>query len=169
MEKIKSIEQGDLLAFKTVDGNYKVIICTETNKKSPQNFTFIALTYNDSKCPNEIEIRKESFWGCGTSKANYFKYSLEEQEKMWAFHPEIKPFLIGSYNLIIWRKDFLKFRDNVLKIGNLNIVNNIDKNGNYGINVSSWQSLNNFFTLQIETIFNDIGQKTFKLESIIKN
>ena len=61
MEKIKSIEKGDVLTFKSVDGNYKVIMCTETNKKSPQNFTFTALTYNSSKCPNEIEIRRESF------------------------------------------------------------------------------------------------------------
>tara|TARA_R110000868_G_C10586236_1_gene739127 strand:+ start:58 stop:567 length:510 start_codon:yes stop_codon:yes gene_type:complete len=168
MEKIKGIEQGDLLTFKTVDGNYRVIMCTETDKKSPQNFSFIALTYNSSEIPNEIEIRKESFWGCGTSKANYYKYSLEEQERMWTLHPEIKPFLIGGYNLIIWRKDFLKFRDRILKIGNLDIVNNIDKNGNYGINVSSWESLNNFFSVQIEIIFKDIGQKTFKIESIIK-
>lgn len=41
LNKIKDINQGDILTFIADDGKYKAIICTSVNKeKSPQNWCF---------------------------------------------------------------------------------------------------------------------------------
>lgn len=171
MEKIKNINQGDLLTFIASDGNYKVILCTNTYiEKSPHNFTFCALDYNLAEKPT-IEIIKEiSFFGVGNAtKNNFYKHSDNELEKMWNFHPEIKPHLLGFYNFIIWKKDFIKFRDHFEFIGNLKIVNNIEKNGNGGLNASSWDYLRDFFNENFDKIMSERGQLTFKLKSIIKD
>ena len=44
--------------------------------------------------------------------------------KMWNLHPEINPYHLGSYGFLIWRKDFLNFRDNFELIGNIEIIDN---------------------------------------------
>lgn len=168
MQKIKDINQGDLLTFKTTDNKFKVLLCTSTYKvKSPQNFTFAALTYDSFDKPTIVDILDSEFLGIGNTKNDYFKYSDKELNKMWTIHPETKPYFLGSYGLIIWRKDFMKFRDNFEVLGNLKIVDNLDKNGNGSMNASGWSFLNQFFSnTYIATLINR-GQKPFKLESIL--
>ncbi|MCC9065637.1 hypothetical protein [Flavobacterium piscisymbiosum] len=168
--KIKNIKQGDLFSFIADDGKYKALLCTGIYiDKSPNNFTFCALTYSSYEKPT-IEITKESsFFGVGdATKNNIYKHSDEELEKMWIIHPEIKPYILGCYNFIIWRKDFMKFRDNFEFIGNLNVVNNIDKNGNGSVNASNWEGLKNLFNEKLYEIMSQRDQKIFKLKSIIK-
>jgi hypothetical protein len=57
------------LTFKATDDKYKVLLCTSTSKeKSPQNFSFAALTYDNEDKPTvevillsdfgELEIQK---------------------------------------------------------------------------------------------------------------
>jgi len=86
---------------------------------------------------------------------------------MWSIHPEIEPYFLGSYSLIIWRKDFMKFRHNFEAIGNLKIVDNLDKIGRSGMNASGWNTLNQFFVDNYNLILKDRGQKAFKLKSIL--
>lgn len=170
MKKISDINQGDLLAFKANDGKYKVLLCTSTYKeKSPQNFTFAALTYDEIEKPTVEKILNSDFWGIGNTKNDYFKYSDSELNQMWNIHPETKPYLLGSYGLIIWRKDFMKFRENIEVIGNLKIADNLDKNGNGGMNASDWNYIKDFFTDKINSLLPDRGQKKFKLKAIIKD
>ncbi len=168
MQKIKDINQGDLLTFKATDNKYKVLLCTSTYKdKSPQNFTFAALTYDSLNKPTISNLLDTEFLGIGNTKNDHFKYSEIELNKMWAIHPETKPYFLGSYGLIIWRKDFMKFRDNFEVIGNLNIVNNLDKNGNGGMNASGWTFLNQFFSDNYISVLSNRGQKPFKLKSVL--
>lgn len=61
----------------------------------------------------------------------------------------------------------MKFRGNFEIIGNLKIVNNLDKNGNGGLNSSSWNFIKDFFTHKINSILPNWGQNTFKLKAII--
>ena len=168
MQKITDINQGDLLTFKATDNKYKVLLCTSTYKnKSPQNFTFAALTYDSFDKPTTANILDTEFLGIGNTKNDYFKYSDNELNKMWTIHPETKPYYLGSYGLIIWRKDFMKFRDNFEVIGNLKIVNNLDKNGNGSMNASDWTFLNQFFSDTYILVLSNRGQKKFKLKSIL--
>jgi hypothetical protein len=168
MPKITDINKGDLLTFKATDNKYKVLLCTSVYKeRSPQCFAFAALTYNSFDQPTITNIIESEFLGIGNSIANYFKYSDKEGTKMWAIHPDIKPHFLGSYGLIIWRKNFMKFRDNVEVIGNLKIVDNLDKNGNGGMNASDWTFLNQFFSDNYILTLRNRGQKPFKLKAIL--
>ncbi|GAB2842969.1 hypothetical protein [Ferruginibacter profundus] len=168
MQKITDIHQGDLLTFKATDDKYKVLLCTSTYKdKSPQNFTFAALTYDSLDKPTITDILDSEFLGIGNTKNDYFKYSDKELSKMWTIHPETKPYFLGSYGLVIWRKDFMKFRDNFECVDKLSIVDNLDKNGNGSMNASDWNYLNSFFSDNFISVLNSRGQKPFKLKSIL--
>lgn len=170
MNKISDINQGDLLTFKANDEKYKVLLCTSTFKeKSPQSFIFAALTYSDKEKPTVEKTQNSYFWGIGNTKNDYLKYSDIELNQMWNMHPETKPYFLGSYGLIIWRKDFMKFRDNFEFIGNLKILDNLDENGNGGMNASDWDFIKDFFTNRINFVFTDRGQKTFKVKAILKD
>ena len=168
MQKIKDINQGDLLTFRASDKKYKVLLCTSTYKDtSPQSFTFAALTYDSSEKPTITNILDSDFWGIGNAKNDHFKYSDIELDKMWSFHPETKPYFLGSYGLVIWRKDLMKFRDNLEIIGNIKIVDNLDKNGNGSMNASDWAFLNEFFSDDYISVLSNRGQMPFKLRSIL--
>ncbi|MFC6999051.1 hypothetical protein [Rufibacter roseus] len=169
-EIIKDINQGDILTFRAADGRYKVLLCTSTYKdKSPQNFTFAALTVDEQEKPTIQSIIESEFFGIGNRKNDYFKYSNKELEWMWTVHPEVKPFYIGSYGLTIWRKEFMRFRENFELIGNLEIVNNLDKNGSGSMNASDWDYLRDFFSGEYHPVLLNRGQKLFRIESIIKH
>lgn len=160
MTKISNINQGDLLTFKANDGKYKALLCTSTDKeKSPYSFTFSALTYDNIEKPTPETILNSDFWGIGNRKDDYFKYSDMELNQMWSIHPETRPYVLGFYRLTIWRKDFMKFRDNFELIGNLKIVDNLDKNGNGGMNASDWNYIKDFFATKIYSALADRGQK----------
>ena len=156
------------MTFKATDNKYKVLLCTSTYKdKSPQNFTFAALTYDSFDKPTITNILDSEFLGIGNTKNDYFKYSDKELNKMWTMHPETKPYFLGSYGFTIWRKDFMKFRDNCDVLGNLKIVDNLDKNGNGSMNASDWTFLNKFFSDNYILVLSNRGQKPFKLKSIL--
>ncbi len=168
MPKITDINQGDLLTFRATDNKYKVLLCTSTYKdKSSKNFTFAALTYDSLDKPTIANILDTEFLGIGNTKNDYFKYSEIELNKMWNIHPETKPYFLGSYGLIIWRKDFMKFRDNFEIIGNVKIVDNLDKNGNGSMNASGLTFLNQFFSDNYISVLSNRGQKPYKLKSIL--
>jgi len=170
MTTIKKINKGDILTFKGTDNRYKSILCTSCHReKSPHNFTFAALTFDDFKKPSIEDIYDTKFYGIGNIKDDYFQYSSSEREKIWATHPEIKPYCLGTYGIIIWKKDLMKFKNNVELIGNINIVDNLDKNGRSGLNTSDWNFLTDFFTEKYKSILQARGQKTFKLRSVIRD
>jgi len=170
MQKIKDILQGDILTFRASDNRFKVLICTSVFKdSSPHNFTFTALTYDSENKPQIENVLQSEFYGIGNTKNDFFKYSDSELENIWSIHPEIKPYFLGSYGLIVWRKDFMKFRENFEKIGNLNVIDNLDKNGNGGMNTSDMTVLNNLFTKNTNGFFENKGQKRFMVKAIMKN
>jgi hypothetical protein len=170
MTPIKELNKGDVLTFKGLDNLYKAILCTSCYKeKNPHNFIFAALTFDDEYKPSLDDIYKTDFYGIGNIKDDYFQYSPYERERIWKTHPEIKPYSLGSYGLIIWSKDFMKFRDKVELVGNIDIVDNLDKNGSGSLNASDWGFLTDFFTDKYKTILEERGQKTFKLQSIIRD
>ncbi|WP_114940506.1 hypothetical protein [Mucilaginibacter endophyticus] len=160
--------QGDVLTFLAADNRYKMIICTSIyNEKSPHNYTFAALTYNSEKIPTVVDAVEDDFWGVANIRNDIFKYSNSELENMWMIHPEIKRCQLGSYGFIIWRKDYLKFKDKMMLIGNLKIINNLDKNGNGGVNASSWSFLQGFFNNEVSSVLKYKSQKMFKVRSIL--
>jgi hypothetical protein len=170
MQKIKDVNQGDLLTFKGADGNYKTLLCTSTHKdKSPQYFTFAALTYDSIDKPTIEKILETEFFGIGNRKSDYFKYEDDELNKMWTVHPEVKPYYLGSYGLTISRKDFMKFRDNLELIDNIKIVDHLDKNGSGGMNASDWKFLQDFFNGKFRTVLPGRGQTTYKVKAILRN
>jgi hypothetical protein len=169
LEKIKNINKGDILTFKADDGKYKVIICTSVYmEKSPYHFTFAATTIDQVDLPSIDDVIEHDFYGIGNIKANFFIYSKEEIENMWSEHPEIEPYHLGSYGLIIWRKDFRKFKDNFNLIGNFNIVDNLDKNGNGSMNSSGWTFIKDFFNQKYKSVLPERSQRQFKIKAIIK-
>jgi hypothetical protein len=168
MELIKDVNQGDVLTFKANDGKYKGILCTSTYKqRSPFCFEFAALTYDSFERPQLEDIRAVYFYGKGNIKDDYFKYSDVQREKIWEVHPEIKPYSLGSYGLLIARKDFMKFRNKMEYVGNLRIVDHLDKNGRGGMNASNWDLLADFFVDQYKSVLEERGQNTFKVEAIV--
>ena len=67
--KIKDINQGDILTFKADDKRYKALLCTSTYKeKSPQHFTFAALTIDELEKPSLDKIIESEFFGIGSAK-----------------------------------------------------------------------------------------------------
>ena len=63
----------------------------------------------------------------------------------------------------------MKFRDNFELIGNLRIVENLDKNGDGCVNSSSWNFLKDFFNEKFKSILAERGQKKNKILSIVKD
>ena len=170
MATIKEINKGDVLTFKGLDNQYKAILCSSCyKKKSLHNFTFAALTFDNKVKPSLKDIYEAGFYGIGNIKDDHFQYSSSERERIWTIHPEVKPYSLGSYGLLIWRKDFMKFRDNVELVGNVNIIDNLDKNGRGGLNASDWSFLTDFFTHKYKRVLEERGQKIFKVQSIIRD
>ncbi len=169
--KISSISKGDILAFKGKDEKFKTIFCTSTYKeRSPHHFTFAGTDISQDEKPTIEKVVESNFWGIGNSVNKYSSFFKEEEIKqMWNLHPEINPYHLGSYGFLIWRKDFLKFRDNFELIGNIEIINNLDKNGNGSMNSSSWESLNNVFTNNFAQTMNQRGQQKYRIKAILKN
>ncbi len=169
MQNIKDVNQGDVFAFKAADGRYKALLCTSTYKeRSPHNFSFAALTYDSMEKPSIESILDSEFYGIGNNKSDHFRYSDNELERMWTIHPEVKPYFLGSYMLVIWRKDFMGFRDNMTFMGNINIVDHLDKNGNGGLNASSWNFLQDFFQ-KFKTVLCERGQIPYKVSAILQS
>lgn len=170
MTTIKEIKMGDLLTFKASDNNYKVLLCTSVYKeRSPHYYTFAALTYSGEEKPTLPDAIDSKFFGVGNTHNEIFKYSDAALVKIWSIHPEIKNYLLGSYGFTIWRKDFMKFQEHFEFIGNLQILEHIDKNGCGSVNASSWDFLKNFFNEELEAILRYRGQKMYKVKSIIKD
>jgi hypothetical protein len=170
MQKIRDVNQGDILTFKAADGRHKALLCTSTYKeKSPQSFTFAALTYDAVEKPTAEAILEVEFFGIGNRRNDYFKYADDELDKMWTLHPEVKPYYLGSYGLIIWRKDFMKFRDNFEYVGNISIVDHLDKNGSGGMNASDWNLLQDFFNEKFKTVLPDREQTAFKVKAVLRS
>jgi len=167
---IKEIIQGDLLTFKASDGKHKAMICTSIYKvKSPQYFTFAALNYNKDCKPTINEIIESDFYGICNTQNEYFGYSDKELEKIWLIHSEIKPCFLGSYGLIIWRKDFMSFHSSFEWIGNLNIIDNLDKNGNGSMNSNPMNVLDDLFINLDSVLIDKRNQKRFKIKAILKD
>ncbi|RJE73083.1 GIY-YIG nuclease family protein [Reichenbachiella sp. MSK19-1] len=169
-KKITQLNQGDFLTFKASDNHFKLFFCTSVFKQaSPHNFTFAATNYSDTNKPTTESIIHTKFYGIGNRRDEYFKYPSDQLENMWSVHPEIKPNFLGSYGLTIWRKEFMSFRDNFELIGNLNIVTNLDKNGNGSMNASDKEVLNDLFVGNINELMEQRGQQLFETKAILAN
>lgn len=169
MNHIREINKGDVLTFRASDNKFKLMLCTSVYKeRSPFNYTFAALTYTSETTPTFENIINSEFYGIGHCSKQYCTYTNAEINKIWTIHPEIKPFFLGSYGLIIWRKDFLKFRNNFKLICNLNIVDNLDKNGSGATNSSTLAVLDAFFVTKLSILENERGQQRFKIKAILK-
>jgi len=170
MQKISDINKGDIVIFKAADNHFKALICTSVYfDKSPQYFTFAALTYDRKEKPTPQDILSDFFFGTVTKINDHFKYTDRQLEKMWGLHAEVKPNILGSYGFVIWRKDLMKFRDNLEILTNLKIIDNLDKNGNGSLNASDWNFLQDFFNQKFKSILVDRGQKTYKIAAIIQD
>jgi hypothetical protein len=169
MRKITDINQGDLLTFKAADNRYKALLCISTYKeKSPQNYTFAALTYDSIEKPSIENLYESEFFGIGNTRDEYYSYSEEDLKRIWTIHPEVKPYCLGAYGLLIFRKDFMKIRDNFEFIGNFKIIDNLDKQARGSMNASDWALLKDFFSEKYKTLLPERGQKTFKVKSIVR-
>ena len=167
---IKDLNQGDFLTFIASDGKYKVIFCTSTyRKKSPQYFFLGATSLSMDTKPTIQDIVNSEFFGIAKKKEGAFKYSESELEKMWALHPEIKPCFLGTYGILIQRKELKVFRENFEFVANLSIVSNIDKNGDGSFYPGNKTFMNNFFTNNLKNIMEQRGQKQYKLKAILKD
>ena len=170
MQKIKDVSKGDVLAFKASDNKYKLVICTSYYKdRSPFRFNVAALNYSSDKMPVLDDVLDCEFYGIGNRINEYFKYSQKELDKMWTIHPEIKPYSLGTYGLLIYRKDFIKFRDNFELICNLDIVDNLHINGNGGMNASALHVLDDLFVNKLPILENVRGQRRFRVQAIIRD
>jgi hypothetical protein len=170
MRQIKDINKGDVFAFQGLDERYKAILCTSTLKvRRPFLFEFTALTIDTLIKPSLEDIVATDFYGKGNRYDEYFEYSEAEKLKMWRVHPEIKPYCLGSYGLGISRRDFMKARDHFHFLGNLNVVDHLDKHSGSGMNASDWDFLKEFFTDKFKTVFQERGLNTYRVAAIIRD
>jgi hypothetical protein len=168
MDKIMDIIKGDILTFKTSDNKYKALLCTSTYKvRSPYYYTFAALTYSSYNKPATSDIIESEFYGIGNTRNDYFKYSDNELQRMWLQHPEIKSYFLGSYGFDIWRKEFTKFQNGFEFVGNIQIVDNLDKNGNGSINANNWEILDKLFVNKMSIFMDERDQTIFKIKAIL--
>jgi hypothetical protein len=63
----------------------------------------------------------------------------------------------------------MKFRDNFEFVGNVTIVDHLDKNGSGGMNASDWNLLRDFFNEKFKTVLPDRGQAAFKVKAVLKS
>ena len=168
MIKPQSLAQGDVLSFLADDNKYKAMLCTSVhNDRSPQYCYFAATTYSSATKPSLEDILYSNFYGIGNTRSEYFAYTESELEHMWAIHPEVKPYFLGSYHFIIWKKDLRAIQSNLELVGNLSIISNLDMHGNGGVNASSWDFLRQFFTDSGLNKLSERGQRTYSLKSIL--
>lgn len=166
MSKRQSLVIGDVLSFKGADKKYKAIICTGIySHHSPHYYEFAATTYSDENKPSLVDIINSKFYGVSNNKS--FAYSKLELDNMWTIHPEVKPYYIGSYGFLIWRKDLRTFYDELELIGNINIVHNLAQNGNGSVNASSLNFFRDFFAFDSLNILLERGQETYQIKSIL--
>ncbi|TSJ40599.1 hypothetical protein FO440_12680 [Mucilaginibacter corticis] len=166
MSKRQSLVIGDILSFKGIDKKYKAIICTGIYKDhNPHYYEFAATTYSDENKPSLVDIINSKFYGVGNNKS--FDYSKLELDNMWKIHPEVKPYYIGSYGFLIWKKDLRTFYSELELVGNINIVHNLAQNGNGSVNASSLNFLRDFFAFDSLNILLERGQETYQVKSIL--
>jgi hypothetical protein len=93
---------GDVLSFLAADNKYKAVLCTGIyNERSPHYYNFAATTYSSEVKPSLQDISQAGFYGVTTKNNEYFPYSELESENMWKVHPEIRPYVLGSYGFTI--------------------------------------------------------------------
>ena len=167
MNKIKDINIGDFLSFEASDGFYRVLFCSSVQKsRSPYFFNFSVTTINSESKPTIKDIRDSQYYGKGNR--NGHKFEKNELEKMWEFHPEIKPNYLGTYELLITRKDFMSFRDKFELITSLPILENLNQNGSGGMNASDLNVLDDLFVNRIESFMKNQNQEKYLTEAILK-
>lgn len=167
MLAIKEIKTGDFVTFKASDGLYRIIFCIGVNKeRSPHHFDFALTTLKSGIKPSLTDIRNSEFYGKGNRKD--FRFEDTELEKMWRIHPEIKPYYLGTYGMLITRKALVSFKDKFELICNLPILENLGQNGNGGMNGSDFDILDDLFVKRLESFMKKQGQGKFRIESILK-
>ena len=166
-----NIQVGDFFSFKTADETYRVIFCIESQiKKSPFYYLFAATTINTTYRPTTQDVKECGFYGIVNRKKFYLKTNKNAESIMWKDDfPELNPFIVGAFHLIISRKDFLKFEGDFEFIENLPIRENLHMTGNSGMNASSQESLNKLFLSDIDNYMGIQGQKSIVLTCILKN
>jgi hypothetical protein len=169
LNRIKEVNKGDFLAFKASDNRYKVIFCTSTNKdRSHHSYKFAATSYDSDLKPSIKDIIPSYFYGIGIRKnSDYKPYTDEQLERMWQFHPNIKPYCLYSYSILIFRKEFFKMRDSFLYLGNLSVAYNLDTNGSAVFYPGTIDFLDKFFTKNLQNEMADKGQRKFLIQSIL--
>ncbi len=167
MNKIKDIKIGDFLSFEASDGFYRVLFCSSVQKsRSPYFFNFSITTIKSKAKPTINDIRDSHYYGKGNQNGHQFKKN--ELEKMWELHPEIKPNYLGTYELLITRKSFMSFRDKFELISNLPVLENLDLNGNGGMNASDLNILDDLFVNRMDSFMTSQNQEKYLTEAILK-
>ncbi|MGC6431503.1 MAG: hypothetical protein ACON5F_10720 [Jejuia sp.] len=167
MQKIKDISIGDFLTFKASDGLYRVLFCLNVYKeRSPHHFDFAATAIRQESKPSIQDIRSSDFFGKGNRKD--FRFDEEELIKMWEIHPEIKPYYLGTYGLLITRKAFMSFRERFELVCNLPILETLEQNGSGGLNASDMDLIDDLFVNRLDSFMESQGQTRFKTEAILR-
>jgi hypothetical protein len=167
MNKIKDINIGDFLSFESSDGFYSVLFCSSVQKsRSPYFFNFSVTTIKSKSKPTIKDIRDSHYYGKGNR--NGYKFKENELEKIWELHPEIKPNYLGTYELLITRKDFMSFRDKFELISSLPVLENLNQNGSGGMNASDLDVLDELFVKRIESFMKNQNQEKYLTEAILK-
>ncbi|OOQ60260.1 hypothetical protein [Mucilaginibacter pedocola] len=168
MVKFKNLVQGDILSFVAADNKYKAILCTAVKKdRSPHSCDFAATTYSSENLPTLDNILQCDFYGRPNAQSSSFPYPQTAINVMWEVHPEIKPYILGSYGLTIWNVDLKPFEGNFELIGNLNIVSDLLMNGNGSVNASSWDFFSDFFAGNGLDKLLERGHKPFSIRAIV--
>lgn len=167
--KIPNIEVGDFFSFKASDEYHRVIFCIGVyNERSPFFFTFAATTISTKNKPSKEEIYQSGFYGIVNRKNLYFKTEQNINSGMWKdHHPEIEPFFLGAYGLLISRKELMHSREDFEFIVNLPIIENLQQAGNGSINVNGLEYLDKLFVTNIDEFMAEKRQKAIVISSIL--
>lgn len=76
--------------------------------------------------------------------------------------------MLGSFGVLIFRKDFMKMRERFELLSNKEIVKNLPLFGNASFHPGTIEYLDRFFGDNLESKMEDKDQKKYKLQALIK-
>ena len=153
-----NLQVGDCFSIKS-NGKYYALICGSINKKtSPHFYNFIPTTFNGIEKATPQSLENESIYGKSVEVNGFednekiIKSTQPEIELVWDRYPENYKYMLGVYNIMIARKDFLKMESCFEFVGHLNLIENLLNTPSGSFNGGSEKVLKEFLYIVDQTL-----------------
>lgn len=169
-----NLQIGDCFSIES-NGKYYALICGSVNRKtSPHYFNFVPTTFNRKHKATLQSLENESIYGKSVGVNGFednekiIKDTQPEIEVVWNKYPKNQKYILGVYNIMITRKDFLNIEHCFEFVGHLNIIENLLNTPSGSFNGGSEEILKNFL-LTIDQALESRNQDKFSIRTISKS